>query len=123
MKNLITILILFAFGCGKSLTEEEKLVGTYEAKRGETTLKIVFLENRKAEKYSRRMGNFFGEQKVNDGTWKLVGKEVHLFFEKEAGVFKIETNGDLTMIAEIIDGKRKDKQDQYTWKKFNPHSK
>ena len=122
MKNLTAILImLVAVGCGKS--PEEKIVGTYEAKRGETTLKIVFLGNKKAEKYSNRVGNFFGEQKVNDGSWKLIGKEVHFFFKKEAGVLKIETNGDLTVIAKIIDGKRIDKRDQLTWKKFTLHSK
>ena len=90
---------------------------------GETTLKIVFLGNKKAEKYSNRVGNFFGEQKINDGSWKLIGREVHFFFKKEAGVLKIETNGDLTVIAEILDGKRIDKRDQPTWKKFTLHSK
>ena len=42
MKTLITIFILFvAVGCSKSLTEEEKLVGSYET---ESKVKHVFLE-------------------------------------------------------------------------------
>ena len=66
--------MLVAVGCGKSksLTEEEKLVGTYEAKRGETTLKIVCLENRKAGIYHNWFQDFYviiGNEK--DKIWSV----------------------------------------------------
>ena len=65
MKTLITIFILFvAVGCSKSLTEEEKLVGSYET---ESKVKHVFLENGKYESWA------FGKKRY-EGTWKIVGK-------------------------------------------------
>ena len=51
----------------------------------------------------------------------MVGNEVHVAEEGTSiAVFKIEPNGDLTMIAEIEDGKRNDipKEDQITFKKI-----
>ena len=86
MKYLITILImLVAVGCGKRFTKEEyeiaAIVGSYKA---EDTVKFVFLENGKCESY-------VGGKLKDEATWKIVGKEVHVFFnKKEAGIFKIE---------------------------------
>ena len=125
MKNLITILILFAFGCGKSetktetetvktepkpLSPEEKLVGSYEAKK---SAKHVLLENGKSETWILGV-------KRHGGTWKIAGKEVHIGIEKLTHVCKIEPNGDLTLIAKILDGKRTDvsKDNQYIWEKL-----
>ena len=140
MKTLITIMIiLFAAGCGKSesLTDEKKLqfdkelkvfneresrrtaeemkvVGSYEAKADEITLKLVFLENRGMV--------FYVDEKKDFGTWKIAGKEVHGLGEvnDSIGVFKIEPNGDLTAIARIKDGKREEgpKEVRTTFKKI-----
>ena len=107
MRNLITILILFvAVGCSKSLTEEEKkVVGSYKRNFEGTTDKLVLHENRVFE------GHKNGEKQA-DGTWKIVGKEVHFGSEKGAGgrsgwaVFKIESNGELSWLGEIDGGKR-----------------
>ena len=107
---------------GKKLTaEEEKLVGTYEAKKEETTVKLVLLENGKSE-------HWVNGEKKGEATWKLVEKEVHvlgrkrLFFGdgEDARVYKIEPNGDLTWIANIRDGKREDVPigEQFTFKKI-----
>ena len=80
MKNLITILILFAFGCGKSEVENSKeltkedVLGSYEAELVEDTYKLVFLEGGTVETYKN------GE-KFSGGTWKISGKEVHYIFE------------------------------------------
>ena len=107
---------------GKKLTaEEEKLVGTYEAKKEETTVKLVLLENGKSE-------HWVNGEKKGEATWKLVEKEVHvlgrkrLFFGdgEDARVYKIEPNGDLTWIANIRGGKRKvvPIEEQFTFKKL-----
>ena len=117
-------MILFvAVGCSsqdRKLTEEEKkIVGTYEAKKEETTVKLVLLENGKSE-------HWVNGEKKGEATWKLVEKEVHvlgrkrLFFGdgEDARVYKIEPNGDLTWIANIRGGKRKDVpiEEQFTFK-------
>ena len=108
---------------GKKLTPEEqqKVVGTYEAKKEETTVKLVLLENGKSE-------HWVNGEKKGEATWKLVEKEVHvlgrkrLFFGdgEDARVYKIEPNGDLTWIANIRGGKREDVpiKEQLTFKKL-----
>jgi hypothetical protein len=147
MKLLISILIgLLVVGCGKTeplgsgneynaglaidqntttakpvkeLTLEEKIVGTYEKKFDEGTMKLVILENGTVEKYKN------GE-KTDDFEWKIVGEEVHLGDGMPpVGVCKIEPNGDLTTIAEIDGRGRKDysKEDQMTFKKIKTEDK
>ena len=101
------------------LTLEEKIVGTYEKKFDEGTMKLVFLGNGTVEKYKN------GE-KTDDFEWKIVGKEVHLGDGMPpVGVCKIEPNGDLTTIAEIDGRGRKDysKEDQMTFKKIKADEK
>ena len=129
MKVLISILIgLLIVGCGigketktktkvvdnnatkpaKELTLEEKFVGSYEW--GETG-KLHFLENGKAELYIDGKRTF-------ELKWKIVGNEVHAAGDLVA-VYRIETNGDLTQIAEIEGGKRTDfPKGQMTLKKI-----
>ena len=131
MKNLITILILLvAAGCSKTenatvtepetetgktelkpLSPEEKLVGSYEAKK---SAKHVLLENGKSETWILGV-------KRHGGTWEIAGKEVHIGIEKLTHVCKIEPNGDLILIAKISDGKRTDvaKENQFIWEKSN----
>ena len=111
MKYITLIIGLLVAGCGK--TEEDKVVGTYEHKKGGYTFKWVFLENGIIETTAFA--------KTDGGTWKMVGNEVHVAEEgKSIAVFKIEPNGDLTAIAEIIRTKREDlpKEDQMTLKKI-----
>ena len=111
MKYIVLIIGLLAMGCGK--TEEDKVVGTYEHKKGGYTFKWVFLENGIIETTAFA--------KTDGGTWKMVGNEVHVAEEgKSIAVFKIEPNGDLTVIADIFNGKRDDypKEDQRTCKRL-----
>ena len=92
----------------KELTLEEKFVGSYEW--GETG-KVHFLENGKAELYIDGKRTF-------ELKWKIVGNEVHAAGDLVA-VYRIETNGDLTQIAEIEGGKRTDfPKGQMTLKKI-----
>ena len=103
------MILLVAVGCGKS--EIEKLIGSYEAKIGTSSNKLVLLENGKAQRdppiYS-----------ISFGTWKLVGRGNHVVFGLDTSVYKIEPNGDLTLIASIYDSKRKDvsKEKQHIFK-------
>jgi hypothetical protein len=92
----------------KELTLEEKFVGSYEW--GETG-KVHFLENGKAELYIDGKRTF-------EWKWKIVGNEVHAAGDLVA-VYRIETTGDLTQIAEIEGGKRTDfPKGQMTLKKI-----
>jgi hypothetical protein len=101
----------------KELTKED-VVGTYEEKIGNLTIKSVLLETGKVE-------IFLNGEKYAEYTWKIVEKEVHILFlnivgKKSSVVFKIEPNGDLTQVAEIAYGKREDtpKNAQTTIKKL-----
>ena len=138
MKALITILIgLLVVGCGeeipttkarkKELTPKEKaaiaekafrdsFVGTYEPKDEDgNSYKHVFLANGVYEQ-------FLDGNKFLDGTWKIVGKEVHIDFGNFLAqkLYKVEPNGDLTYIAKIKEGIRTDvpKEEQFTYKKI-----
>ena len=106
----------------KELTLEEKVVGEYEmrnpnqGREGKDTIKLVLLGTGIIEVYEN------GEKTGDGGTWKMVGNEVHVAKEGKSIpiVYKIEPNGDLTAIAEIIRTKREDlpKEDQMTLKKI-----
>ena len=99
----------------KELTLEEKVVGAYEIKEGEYTIKIILLENGGGEAYVN------GKKQEEDMKWKMAGNEVHVAeIGKSIAVFKIEPNGDLTPIAEIISTRRKGipKEEQQTIKKI-----
>ena len=139
MKNLlILITIMLVGGCGKDketqtktkvtednnatkpvkeLTLEEKVVGTYEMKVDEDTLKGVFLENGVFE--------FYENGKKNDlhRKWSISKDgEIHLIDEGgDIGVFSINPDGSITGIASIDkNGEREDapKEDQQTAKKI-----
>ena len=123
MKYLLILITIMLVGVGckqgglsypntekppKELTLEEKFVGSYEW--GETG-KVHFLENGKAELYIDGKRTF-------ELKWKIVGNEVHAAGDLVA-VYRIETNGDLTQIAEIEGGKRTDfPKGQMTLKKI-----
>jgi hypothetical protein len=53
-------------------------------------------------------------EKKKDGTWEMpllrfeLGKEVHVGYENSKSFYKIEPNGDLTEIANIVDGEREE---------------
>ena len=67
--------------------------GSYEFRVGERAVKIIFLENGTFERITNG-------GRVNDAKWKIDGKEVLLGGEAQdfEKLFKIELNGDLTMI-------------------------
>jgi len=71
VKNFIIIFIMVVgVGCSKGEAKrlEDSFFGRYELKIDEDTVKLVLLENGKGEGY--RNG-----EKVDDGTWKMVGRE------------------------------------------------
>ena len=123
MKNIILLIaVMVLSACAttstkpvKELTLEEKVAGTYEVKIEEDTITFVLLENGKHEAYVNGESWKKAEVKV---TWKMVGKEVHIGEKYSQDVYKIEPNGDLTHIADIVDGMRTDQKNQSTIKKI-----
>ena len=94
MKNLITIMILLLdVGCAGECTGLE---GTYEGKLSEDTIKLVFLENGKVEHYRNEEGR----------EWKIDEKKVHVVSKNSTSIYKIEPNGDLTLIELDYVGER-----------------
>ncbi len=88
----------------------EKIVGAYDVKIGENTIRAVFLENGIVESYKN------GKRELPDDKWKIENTEIHALPTKSAGknipimVFRINNDGSLTIIAEIHeDGKRYDR--------------
>ena len=109
----------------KELTPEEQkrrdsVVGEYEQSWPDgTTHKLVFLQNGVREWYTngKKQGNLKWKVK-----WTIVNGEIHL---KLGGgfirVWKINQDKNITWIAEIRDGKRKDypKERQNTYKRIS----
>ena len=79
------------------------LVGSYEGKFDVNTFKYILLEKGKCEMYKNG-------KKRNEGAWYIEAKEVRVLADTTGIilVWKVESNGDLTMISYIIDGKRTD---------------
>ena len=116
MKQILLMIAAVALvGCGKSLTEEE-LIGVYEIK----AYKVALFANGKCLHFKTKNGEISvvdGTVEGGKSTWKIVGKEVHV----DTLIFRIEKNGDLTSVAQIVRGKRKayPKEEQFTFKKSN----
>ena len=135
MKVLIPILIgLLVVGCGKQeqadtnestptttekpvkeLTLREKVVGEYEFKEDGDTFITVLLENGIVEDYKNG-------KKEEEWKWEI-SKEGELYFIYEdvnIGVYRINKDGSITVIADILHGKRTDipKEYQFTLKKI-----
>ena len=116
MKQILLMIAVVALvGCGNSLTEEE-LVGTYEIKG----MRVGLLANGECFYFETKNGEMVvvdGKIKGSKFTWKIVGKEVHA----DTLIFRIEKNGDLTSVAQIVRGKRKAYpiEEQFTFKKSN----
>ena len=95
----------------------KNIVGSYVGsgkKRGEKTdCKFIFYANGKGECWE--------DDEKHEGTWKIVGNEVHFITEQNGMAFiRIETNGDLTCIGENEYGKPRkhfSKEQQLTLKK------
>ena len=86
----------------KKLTLKERVAGSYEP-YGDFEpgfCKYVFHENGKFE-------NWQNGKIVEASKWKIVRKEIHVDdFESDTYIYIIESNGNLTEIAVISDGKR-----------------
>ena len=116
MKNtLLVIVVLLVGGCAATSTLEEKVVGVYERKIGEDTIRLVFLKNGVRKGYANG-------KKAEEGKWSAVGGEIHA----DAGdgvtsVLSINKDGSISIIAEISGaGKRQDapKSEHITFKKI-----
>ena len=82
----------------KELTLEEKVVGEYEFKIDENTVRMVFLDNGIVEAYRN------GKKGEKDGKWKI-SKDGELHVTDPDGnilVYRINKGGSLTVIAGIL---------------------
>ena len=95
----------------KKLSLREKLVGSYECNFDGIASKLVFPENGKVKTFTNGL-------KIDEETWNISGTEVHIGEGNPMDVYKIESNGDLTFIATIADGKRKEESGETTYKKI-----
>ena len=123
MKTLILLIALLLSGCRslppiKKMSFEESVVGTYERRNGEITVRFDFLDNGVFE--SNR-----NDSKVNELTWKIEDAQVHVGTWSASGslplnvlVYRIEPNGDFTRIAHIHDGNREGTR-ELTYRKTN----
>ena len=128
LAKLFLVTAVTLSGC--IISPEEKIAGTYAMDPGGVIIMVLREREGIHVVESFTLGEFDGGQ----NTYKVVGKEVHTFYSEEekemakkagfdiggySSVYKIETNGDLTLIAEIEDEKRTDypKEEQITWKK------
>ena len=123
MKTLILLIALLLSGCRslppiKKMSFEESVVGTYERRNGEITVRFVFLDNGVFE--SNR-----NDSKVNELKWKMEDEQVHVGTWSAPNalpinvlVYRIEPNGNLTRIAHIHDGNREGTR-ELTYRKTN----
>ena len=128
MKVLVPILIgLLVVGCGKKqygntnesnntpkisakkkvekiTPSEENVVGTYELKVDGNSMRLLFLENGNFESYRN------GKKSDEEGKWKISEEgEIHFTDSRDGdiGVFRINPDSSITVIAGIRDGKRR----------------
>lgn len=102
MRYFPLFLILLVFGCSQRL--EDKVAGTYEYHDGFFDLEKTFYENGEVKTFAEH-----GLLEEVQETWKVEGKEVLLTFpDGDSQVWRPEANGDLHLIAWILDGKRGD---------------
>ena len=82
MKPLLVLIVgLMAIGCATTPTMKS-VAGTYNATFDGDTGNLVLLKNGTVESYKNG-------KKIEEGKWKLVGKEVHAIDKRMTGVFKI----------------------------------
>jgi hypothetical protein len=96
--------------------EEKKVVGTYEGKEGANTYRYVFLDNGKME------CPHCGKKEEEELKWSIVLNKIHIVWaNNNVIVWKLNPDNSITLIADIIDGKREDysKEVQFTYKKIN----
>jgi len=95
------------------LTAEEKVIGTYEAKEGADTERIVLLENGVTESY-------YNLQKIDSGPKWEISKEGEIHIQHASGntfAYRINADGSITSIAFIYRGDRS-KEPSQTYKKI-----
>ena len=117
MRILIPIVIgLLAVSCASTPTMKG-VAGTYERKdKDGDTFRVVLLENGIVEDYKN------GKKEEKEWKWEI-SKEGELYFIYEdvnIGVYRINKDGSITVIADILHGKRTDipKEYQFTLKKI-----
>ena len=122
MKYITLIIGLLVVGCGKQeqtdtnestptttekpvkeLTLREKVIGSYEVKLGEKSVRIDLLETGIVEYYINGK-----KDDETEGKWKIVNKQIYLTADHmgphQATVFRINNNSSITHIAIVSTG-------------------
>ena len=121
-KNLIKIVRVAPKDKGPSLnlgdllkvSEENRVIGTYELKRGERNVRLALLEDGVAQYH------FNGEKQEEELKWSVIGKEAYIEYENNnIEVLRINPDSTLTHIAYIDNGKRLEtsEEEQSTYQK------
>ena len=122
-KNLIKIVRVAPKDKGPSLnlddllkvSEENRVIGTYELKRGERNVRLALLEDGVAQYH------FNGEKQEEELKWSVIGKEAYIEYENNnIEVLRINPDSTLTHIAYIDNGKRLEtsEEEQSTYQKI-----
>ena len=85
------------------MNDAEKVAGTYESRRPNDIWRIILLENGALETY-------LNGEKHGEYLWKIAGEEIHVEAKGSRGrIYKINSDGSLTSIAYLDEGKRIDR--------------
>ena len=104
MKNIILLIAVMVLSAYATTSTVKSVAGTYERKTGEDTFRMVFLENGISEGYHN------GKKREEEGKWKISEEgEIHFTDSRDGdiGVFRINPDSSITVIAGIRDGKRR----------------
>ena len=96
-------------------SEERRIIGTYELKRGERIVRLDLLEGGVAQYH------FNGEKQEEELKWSVIGKEAYVEYENNnIEVLRINPDSTLTHIAYIDNGKRLEtsEEEQSTYQKI-----
>ena len=117
MKNTLLIIAVMVLSACASMPTMKSVAGTYERKKDGVRVgayKQVFLDNGVIEYWDH--GKYRTKEK-----WKIVDGEIHAKAGAAGtGVYRVNKDGSLTVIAWIRVVKRRDvpKEDQFTLKKI-----
>ena len=120
MKQIL--LMIAVMGCASTHLQEEALLGTYEAKKEGKSSRLVLLKNGEFEldKNGEKIQDVPLKWRIADGEVVVSAKLFSSDFE-DAMFLLVERNGNLTLVADEIDGVRKNlpKEERVTFNKIN----
>ena len=94
-KESVKVAALICKHCGKDPANPDSYIGEYEIRKGKNSFKIVLLEGGFVEAWENDV-----KKEDERGRWVVSNKRIEMTDARgKTAVFKIETNGDLTIVA------------------------